>query len=185
MAIRGDDPLRIQWRAGHTSFAMTEVHAQARRFESAFGAPFAALSRELHRSPNLLPEGPSGFSNGIATSRNPDANHTGIIGNSAIPTGIEASAMDEENHLEILDDGAIRSLKESPRFTTSDDEPQRADNGGRAMLERAIEALRRALGTAPDAQIPGLVQERAALRAELDDLRQAEVAPNVIPLRWR
>jgi len=44
MAVRGDEPLRIQWRAGHTSFAMTEKYiAQARRFEAGFGAPFAPL----------------------------------------------------------------------------------------------------------------------------------------------
>ena len=35
MAIRGDEPLRIQWRAGHTAYAMTEKYiAQARRFEA-------------------------------------------------------------------------------------------------------------------------------------------------------
>ena len=48
MAIRGDDPLRIQWRAGHTSFAMTEKYiAQARRFEAGFGNPFEPLSSLL------------------------------------------------------------------------------------------------------------------------------------------
>ncbi len=48
MAIRGDEPLRIQWRAGHTSFAMTEKYiAQARRFEAGFGAPFGPLPKGL------------------------------------------------------------------------------------------------------------------------------------------
>ena len=56
MAIRGDEPLRIQWRAGHTSFAMTEKYiAQARRFEAGFGRPFeplppGLLDRSTYRS---------------------------------------------------------------------------------------------------------------------------------------
>lgn len=44
MAIRGDDPHRIQWRAGHTAYTMTEKYiAQARRYEAGFGAPFPPL----------------------------------------------------------------------------------------------------------------------------------------------
>jgi hypothetical protein len=59
MAIRGDDPLRIQWRAGHTSFAMTEKYiAQARRYEAGFGIPFAPLPQALiDRSTNRSTEG--------------------------------------------------------------------------------------------------------------------------------
>jgi integrase len=38
MAKRGDDPLRIQWRAGHTAFAMTEKYiAEAKRLPASFG----------------------------------------------------------------------------------------------------------------------------------------------------
>jgi hypothetical protein len=81
MAIRGDDPLRIQWRAGHTSFAMTEKYiAQARRFEAGFGVPFGPLPPELHRSTNRSTE---------ASVLTTNAGKTG-----ATPTGIEGLADD-------------------------------------------------------------------------------------------
>ena len=85
----------------------------------------------------------------------------------AIPTGIEASTSDDAERLELLDGGSVRGVPESPRFPTSDDERQRADEGHRAMLERAIGALTRALGVAAG--------------AELDAFHRPEVAPNVIP----
>jgi integrase len=76
MAIRGDEPLRIQWRAGHTSFAMTEKYiAQARRFEAGFGAPFAPLPSSLIDWPTDWPtEGTAR----VSTSRNRSATPTGI-----------------------------------------------------------------------------------------------------------
>jgi len=76
MAIRGDEPLHIQWCAGHTSFAMTEEYiAQARRFEAGFGSPFAPLpsalfDRSTERSTKGLSEG--------LTARNYSATPTGI-----------------------------------------------------------------------------------------------------------
>jgi len=49
MAIRGDDPLRIQWRAGHTQFATTQGYiAQAKRLAVGFGAVFPPVPEELH-----------------------------------------------------------------------------------------------------------------------------------------
>jgi len=77
MAIRGDEPLRIQWRAGHTSFAMTEKYiSQARRFEAGFGTPFAPL-------PQALFERSTNRSTGLPVSRASTGNC------SATPTGIE------------------------------------------------------------------------------------------------
>jgi len=44
MAARGDDPLRIQWRAGHTAFAMTEKYLRAaKNLPGNFGEPFPKL----------------------------------------------------------------------------------------------------------------------------------------------
>ena len=44
MAIRGDDVLRIQWRAGHTTFAMTQKYIEAaRKVATGFGVPFPPL----------------------------------------------------------------------------------------------------------------------------------------------
>jgi hypothetical protein len=75
MAIRGDDPLRIQRRAGHTSFAMTEKYiAQARRYEAGFGEPFAPRP-PLDRSTDWPTEG--------VKAKLSTRNH------SATPTGIE------------------------------------------------------------------------------------------------
>jgi integrase len=75
MAIRGDEPLRIQWRAGHTSFAMTEKDiAQARRFEA--GAQFAPLPSALWTT-----QWPTEGAARVSTSRNYSATPTGIEGN--------------------------------------------------------------------------------------------------------
>jgi hypothetical protein len=85
MAIRGDDPLRIQWRAGHTSFAMTEKYiAQARRFEAWFGNPFEPLSSLL-----------ASVRNAVAKDRTtnrptlPPGHHLSTGNYGATPTGIE------------------------------------------------------------------------------------------------
>ncbi len=56
MAVRGDDPLRIQWRGGHTDFKTTQVYiGQGRNLSRAFGAPFAPLPPSLLGAP--LPAG--------------------------------------------------------------------------------------------------------------------------------
>jgi integrase len=44
MAVRGDDPLRIQQRAGHTSFKTTQLYInEAEILREGFGSPFAVL----------------------------------------------------------------------------------------------------------------------------------------------
>jgi integrase len=48
MGVRGDDPLSIQWRAGHTDFAMTQKYVdQGRKLRSGFGTPFPPLPPSL------------------------------------------------------------------------------------------------------------------------------------------
>ena len=48
MAVRGDDPMRIQWRGGHTTFATTQGYIEAgRKLGGNFGAPFPSLPSSL------------------------------------------------------------------------------------------------------------------------------------------
>jgi integrase len=45
MAVRGDPPQTIQWRAGHMSFAMTQRYIDAaRKVAVGFGTPLPPLS---------------------------------------------------------------------------------------------------------------------------------------------
>jgi len=77
MAVRGDDPLRIQWRAGHTSFAMTEKYiSAAQKVAVGFGEPLPAL-------PASLLEWSTDWSK-EASDLTPDTGKQ-----AAIPTGIE------------------------------------------------------------------------------------------------
>ena len=63
--------------------------------------------------------------------------------------------------------------------------PAHSVSGARvADIERAIERVTRALGAADDAEIPVLVAERAAMRAELRALLETG-AGNVVPIRGR
>ncbi len=63
MAIRGDDPLKIQQRCGHASFSTTQVYiATAEAVQESFGAPFPALPDLSNRSPESShPLGIGGF----------------------------------------------------------------------------------------------------------------------------
>jgi hypothetical protein len=48
MAVRGDDPLRIKQRAGHSSFSTTEVYIrEAENLARGFGDPFPPLPSDL------------------------------------------------------------------------------------------------------------------------------------------
>lgn len=56
MAVRGDDPLKIKQRAGHTTFSTTEGYIrEAESVHEGFGAPFPALPNDLV-SPGESPE---------------------------------------------------------------------------------------------------------------------------------
>lgn len=63
MAIRGDDPLKIQQRAGHTDFKTTQGYiATAEAMREGFGSPFPALPDLSNRSPEASHQvGISGF----------------------------------------------------------------------------------------------------------------------------
>ncbi len=48
MAVRGDDPLKIQHRAGHTDFATTQPYIRmAEALKPGFGHPFPELPESL------------------------------------------------------------------------------------------------------------------------------------------
>src|SRR5208282_3675872 len=48
MAVRGDDPLRIKQRAGHSSFSTTEMYIrEAENLAAGFGDVFPTLPPEL------------------------------------------------------------------------------------------------------------------------------------------
>ncbi len=48
MAVRGDDPMRIQWRGGHSDFRMTQAYiAAGRNVGASFGAPFPSIPDAL------------------------------------------------------------------------------------------------------------------------------------------
>jgi integrase len=52
MAVRGDEPLRIMQRAGHTTFDTTLIYIrEAENFRADFGAPFPPLPASLLGSP--------------------------------------------------------------------------------------------------------------------------------------
>jgi integrase len=81
MARRGDDPLRIQWRAGHTAFAMTEKYiAEARRLPPNFGRPLPPLPPSLLAA--IVPANRPADGWKVSSSRS----HTR---NPVTPTGIE------------------------------------------------------------------------------------------------
>jgi site-specific recombinase XerD len=55
MAVRGDDPLKIMQRAGHTSFQTTQIYVRtAEAIRVGFGEPFPLLPAELF-GPNVWP----------------------------------------------------------------------------------------------------------------------------------
>ena len=55
MAIRGDDPLKIQQRAGHTTFEMTQKYIRtAEAVGEVIGAVFPALPDSLLRRTRIV-----------------------------------------------------------------------------------------------------------------------------------
>lgn len=56
MAVRGDDPLKIKQRAGHSTFSTTEVYIrEAEAVREGFGQPFPPLPACLFESPRNRP----------------------------------------------------------------------------------------------------------------------------------
>ena len=57
MAVRGDDPLRIKQRAGHSSFSTTEMYIrEAENLVAGFGEPFPVLPPDLSGKPRNVRE---------------------------------------------------------------------------------------------------------------------------------
>jgi hypothetical protein len=54
MAVRGDDPLKIKQRCGHTTFSTTELYIrEAEAVQEGFGVPFPACQRPSSESPRI------------------------------------------------------------------------------------------------------------------------------------
>ncbi len=71
--------------------------------------------------------------------------------------------------------------RESTRVETDVGQSSGNREGRAAVLETAIDRVTRALVTAADEVIPGLVAERRAMRNELDALQRCL---SVVPFRW-
>ena len=93
MAVRGDSPIAIQWRAGHTDMKTTSGYLDRGRVEARrIGVPLPPLP------PEVLPEGsPNGtetltgsFASVSLSSETPVPNYPFSPGYIAIPTGIES-----------------------------------------------------------------------------------------------
>ncbi|MFI5299623.1 MAG: tyrosine-type recombinase/integrase [Polyangiales bacterium] len=93
MAVRGDDPLRIQWRGGHTDFKMTQAYlAAGRNLGPSFGVPFGPLPRSLFAVADVavVVEPRSEIGPGTEIKKTKPRNPQKIPGfRSATPTGIE------------------------------------------------------------------------------------------------
>lgn len=76
MAVRGESPIAIQWRGGHTDFKTTQGYLDRGRVEARrIGEPLPPLPEGIvHESSRTIPDPPN-----AATS----------LGSAATPTGIE------------------------------------------------------------------------------------------------
>jgi len=69
MAVRGDDPLKIQQRAGHSTFATTQIYIRtAESVREGFGTPFPPLPSFVIEASVTEPESPSSQKQGDSSS---------------------------------------------------------------------------------------------------------------------
>lgn len=75
MAVRGDDPLKIMQRAGHTDFQTTQLYVrEAEAVRDGFGEVFPALPPTLLAAPNRVAYGPNGSGRAPVSLREPIPN---------------------------------------------------------------------------------------------------------------
>jgi len=168
-AVRGDEPLRIKQRAGHSSFSTTELYLrEAENLSHGFGNVFPPLPE------NIAPISPRG-----------DIRFHDRAKNKAIevaPPGIESefkSASEPENLARSSGsppDAVCETQRtsqalggSSPSFATEPAEPSDAE------LERAI------IG----AVTAGVFDVARTLAAQLDDRRRGRVPSNILDLESR
>jgi hypothetical protein len=182
MAIRGDDALHIQHRAGHSSFSTTQGNIrQAEAVREAFGSVFPALDmlietteRSNERS-NLAPL--QSWRRGIY-SRN-SAERAGF------EPAPETSAKALENKAVLARDTATVSAAPATarhRSTPADTSVATAAASPARLLPASDVELERAIVEAVTA---GAFDVARVLAAQLEDRRRAAVPSNVVPLRGR
>lgn len=115
MAVRGDDPMRIQWRAGHTTFKTTQGYiAAGRNMGASFGKPFPALPRAVlargvldgstaarrrvrdHVGPSLVRNRPSTGVRVTRRSENARKSPRKDAANSSTPVGVATEALESK-----------------------------------------------------------------------------------------
>ncbi len=145
MAIRGDEPLRIQQRAGHKNFSTTQGYIRtAETLGRAVGEVFPTLPKALFL-PGILPEGPADW----GKLRKPKQKIR------ASPAGFEACGRGSESQ-ETPRKTLIRVQKE-PMKRPSDSADLRAwaefgQNSGGAVARLLRECVTLAKGAEPDAE---------------------------------
>lgn len=172
MAVRGDEPLKIQWRAGHTIFATTQRYIeQARKAAGTFGEPFPPLPSTLIHPTRLdggldAVEG-STFHLPVTTDKN-----------LVTPMGIEPGFVCE-NQANSAEFGAVVSPDDPLNLPAIPGVAQPPSNP-RPIPTDALDA---ALARAIDAALAAgdlLLVSRIIAQVEA---RQQRVAGNVIPFR--
>lgn len=166
LAVRGDDPLKIKQRAGHTTFSTTELYVrEAEAIRDGFGDVFPRLPEAALRIVN-----DSSLTDDDGTSGGNDEGKSGGAGNRT--RGGNASES-RGNKPKDAPDGAIVS---SPHATDLDqsipgEHSPVTDEG----LERAI----------VDAVAMGLVDVASTLARQLEARRAARLPANVVRLGKR
>jgi integrase len=92
MAVRGDSPIVIQWRGGHTDYKQTQDYVNRGRVEARrIGDPLPPVPTDLLPEPSRMPaiSGGEELSDDPQSLLNSDSHQSVIISEFATPTGIE------------------------------------------------------------------------------------------------
>jgi len=141
MAVRGDHPTAIQWRAGHSDYKMTSSYIDRGRVEAKrIGDPLPPLPLEV------LPDPPKGIAPKSTRYDSESTKQAKTSTTVATPTGIEGATEDEPSAgKEAV--SALRLVNESPQAPTVRDEsrPSVTDAGTEPLN---VNVLRRKLDAA-------------------------------------
>lgn len=177
MAVRGDSPIAIQWRAGHTDFKTTDGYVQRGRVESRrIGEPLPPLP------PELVEGGSEGFASVSLQRETRSANPLDSL-----------PFLRPQRELKIVPESARspensagsslappESESETPRASEAPPEPSPPSAPGGA--ERDEEELERRM---VEAELSGRLTVADALARALEARRAARAAGNVIALPRR
>jgi integrase len=169
MAVRGDDPLRIKQRAGHSSFSTTEMYIrEAENLAVGFGEVFPPLPEELVGSAHRSKLRSNGEGSAALTSESASVSFSGATGDRT-----------RKGALEALPSTGHRALGNRDTLPTSADDALNA-----AQLDRSLDrdvpladvveqALARAIEAEVQGRSPGWEARVALLAGELQARRLA------------